>query len=159
MKNFFPIQKSGVEPFSILAAALSPKYNCPQILIVVDCRSTKVFHGEHFSAEIPAIPVFYSLSTDCGRRLFSGELLTIQTPRPGLGPAVPPAFSAHFGSLAPYADLKLATVGGLFQAFLAFILGCAGWRRLSGANVCDAGRRDSRSAAILQKKAPSIGRG
>jgi len=88
MKNFFPIQKSGVEPFSILAAALSPKYNCPQILIVVDCRSTKVFHGEHFSAEIPAIPVFYSLSTDCGRRFVPGQLLTIQMARSGPGPEV-----------------------------------------------------------------------
>jgi hypothetical protein len=86
MKKFFPIQKSGTEPFSNRAVSLSPKYNCPQILIVVDCRSTKVFHGEHFSAEIPAIPVFYSLSTACGRRLFSGELLTISTPGSGLGP-------------------------------------------------------------------------
>jgi hypothetical protein len=35
----------------------------PQILFPVDSRSTSMFHGEHFSAEISALSDFYGFST------------------------------------------------------------------------------------------------
>jgi hypothetical protein len=40
------------------------KINCPHILDTGDCRSTKVFHVEHFCDQIHVILTFHSFSTD-----------------------------------------------------------------------------------------------